>query len=100
MAVVRVCRNPDCVTILSRYNGGNYCSLHRIGPPIRIVRELNGDIVLADDDWVRRLKWKTHPPKEIEAWRPSVMSATFLKGMEEQIHPQDKKAYEDGSWLG
>ncbi len=98
MSLVRICKEPGCKVRLSYYNHTSYCCLHPHVPK-RLMEELKGSVVLKDDDWVRLKQWKHYPPQTIEAWKPQMMSETFLRGMEEQIHPQDKKAYEDGSWL-
>jgi hypothetical protein len=98
MSRVRVCKEPGCHVILSYYNPTNYCCLHP-HVPRRMMAELKGDRVLADDFYARK-KYKDFPPKEILTWRSHMLSDRFLAGEPDRLTAKDKKAYESGEWLG
>jgi hypothetical protein len=98
MAVVRLCKEPGCKVRLSYYNHTNYCCLHP-HVPRRLLAELSGEVVLHDDDWVRRKHWKDYPPKKIESWRPHMMGETFLRGISEDLTPEEKARYRRKGWL-
>ncbi len=94
--IVLVCREAGCRVQLSRYNPTSWCWEHRRATR-RIEEELAGAHVLSDDEWLRSVQ----RDREVETWRPHIMSDTFVKGLERrELRPRDRKAYESGAWLG
>jgi hypothetical protein len=61
--------------------------------------ELEGKRVQKDDTWLLKVDWEQ--AVEVETWRPHMMSDTFVSGIRRrEMSAEDKRAYEDGSWLG
>jgi hypothetical protein len=104
MAPVRICAQQGCRTRLSVYNQSRYCYTHETPAP-RTARELNGELVQLDDDWLFRSKMLQHyPPAEIEGrrdtWAKHMMSERFIKGYPERLSAEDLDRYHSGDWLG
>lgn len=98
MAVIRICHETGCRTLLSLYNPTPHCWEHR-RVSRRIQDELDGTRVQRDDEWVKQMK--QIGDAEIETWRPHMMSETFVAGLERRaLTPTEKKSYENGEWLG
>jgi hypothetical protein len=83
---------------LSQYNPTKLCWEHR-RVPRRLGEELAGQHVQKDDLWLLKIDWEHEV--EVETWRPHMMSDNFVSGIRRrEMSAEDKKAYEDGSWLG
>ncbi len=97
MAIVRMCVETLCHTLLSTYNPTDRCWEHRKRPR-RIVAELNGEHIHRDDDWL--LMMRLDVDAKVETWRPHMMSETFVDGLERrEMSEQDVEAYRSGEWI-
>lgn len=103
MALVRICAEEGCSTVLSAHNASNECSLHRTGPQ-KIYLELRGKIIQADDRYLftHPHLLREHPPIHVVArdWKNQRMTKRFTEGLLEKLTKKEQQDYEDGRWLG